>query len=116
MKLKSFNTFSVSESSSASSYKYQTLSGQITLYRLTSHSVVDLTQPGEYYVCDESAISSDILDNKGDNLYLTTVTCDADNIDTEKSQEECSRLSNPFIVAVKDESACEVTSIEPYKN
>lgn len=103
----------VNDSESAS-YEFEDLEGDITLFRLTSHSVVDLSEPGEFYVCDENDIDPDILDNKSNDLYLITVTTNSDNIDEEKSRSECDEKNNMFIVAVKDDSKCRLVSAAPF--
>ena len=43
-------------------------------------------------------------------MYLITVTCGSDNIDTNKSQQECDEKGTNSIVAVKDDSKCKVVS------
>lgn len=90
------------------------LSGEITLYRLTSHPVVDLSTPGEFYVCDESAIDPDLLEKNSGELFLITVKCDASNINMEQSEKECVILDNPNIIAVNNDSECEIISVVPY--
>jgi hypothetical protein len=90
--------------------------GDMTLYRLTSHPVVDLSAPGEYYVKSLEDVSPEFLDEKGDGDYfLITVKCPSDNIDMEKSEEECAKHNCDCIVAIKDDSRCEVVSVEPHK-
>lgn len=115
--IKSFGSFKVNEG--AMSYKYSDLieegNGVVTLYRLTSHPVVDLSEPGEFYVCDISSVDPNLLDKKGSEMFLITVRCDASNIDGPKSEQECEKLNNPCIVAVKDDKKCEVVSAVPYK-
>jgi hypothetical protein len=59
-------------------------SGTMTLYRLTSHPVVDLSAPGEFYVSKLEDVNPDLLENPGNELFLLTVECPADNVDTEK--------------------------------
>lgn len=116
MRLKRFNKFKINESVATES-KASTLTGEVTLYRLTSHPVVDLSQPGEYYVCDKGDIDPNILDKKeGSELYLITVTCDSSNIDLDKSEMEVANLRNDSIVAVKDDNKCKVISVTPYGN
>lgn len=116
MRLKKFNTFKINESVATES-KASTLTGEVTLYRLTSHPVVDLSEPGEYYVCDKGDLDPNLLDKKeGTELYLITVTCDANNIDLDKSEAEVAKLENDSIVAVKDDNACKVMSVTPYGN
>lgn len=121
MALKKFNKFKINESEEFMEAPVETgskaskLTGEVTLYRLTSHPVVDLSSPGEYYVCDKGDIDPNILDTKeGDELYLITVTCDSNNIDLDKSEMEVSNLGNDSIVAVKDDNSCKVISVTPY--
>ena len=115
MRLKKFNTFKINENVDAPSIKASELTGEVTLYRLTSHSVVDLSQPGEYYVCDKGDVDPSILDKKGGSeLYLITVTCDSSNIDLDKSEAEVAKTNNSSVVAIKDSNACEVVSVTPY--
>ena len=90
--------------------------GNITLYRLTSHPVVDLSAPGEYYVKSLEDVSPEFLDNKGGEYFLITVSCQSDNIDPTKSEEECAKHNCDGIVAVTDDTKCEIVSVEPYKN
>lgn len=116
MRIKKFNKFKINESVATES-KASTLTGEVTLYRLTSHPVVDLSQPGEYYVCDKGDIDPNILDkSEGSELYLITVTCDSSNIDLDKSEMEIANLGNDSIVAVKNDNACKVISVTPYGN
>jgi hypothetical protein len=91
-------------------------SGTMTLYRLTSHPVVDLSAPGEFYVSKLEDVNPDLLENPGNELFLLTVECPADNVDTEKSEQECAKHDCECIVAVKDDTKCEVIKVEPYKN
>jgi len=90
-------------------------SGKTTLYRLTSHSVVDLSAPGEFYVSNKNDVDPELLENKGDELFLITVECDNENIDKEKSELECAKHDCDCIVVVKDYTKCEVVKVEPYK-
>jgi hypothetical protein len=91
-------------------------SGDMTLYRLTSHPVVDLSQPGEFYVSKMEDVNPDLLENReGDDLYLITVTCPASNIDDEMSEVECAKHNCECIVVVKDDAQCQVVKVEPYK-
>lgn len=115
--IKSFSSFNpINESeATANRYKFQSLTGDVTLFRLTSHPVVDLSEPGEYYVCDKADVNPDLLDKKGDEMFLITITTNSNNIDTNKSQQECDKLNNPSIVAIKDDSQCEVISATPFK-
>lgn len=97
--------------------KASELTGEVTLYRLSSHSVVDLSSPGEYYVCDKADVDPSILDKKeGSELYLITVKTNSDNIDVDASESEASKLGNESIVAVKDSKKCKVLGVTPYGN
>lgn len=110
MKIFRFNNYNnINEGCKAAS-----LSGSITLYRLTSHDVVDLSNPGEYYVCDKADISPDFLEKKGEYLYLITVECDSSNVDVSASESECAKLGADCIVAVKNDDQCDVITVEPY--
>ena len=91
-------------------------SGTMTLYRLTSHPVVDLSAPGEFYVSKLEDVDPDLLENPGTELFLLTVECPVDNVDTEKSEQECAKHNCECIIAVKDDTKCEVVKVEPYKN
>lgn len=116
--VKNFNLFineDIDNESTSMECKCSSLSGEITLYRLTAHPVVDLSTPGEFYVCDESAIDPDLLERReGDELFLITVKCDASNINMEQSEKECFILENPNIIAVNNDSDCEIISVVPY--
>ena len=90
-------------------------SGSMTLYRLTSHPVVDLSAPGEFYVSKLEDVDPDLLENPGNELFLLTVECPADNVDKEKSEQECAKHNCECIIAVKDDTKCEVVKVEPYK-
>jgi len=115
--IKSFKKFKINENAEASvASKAAEMTGEVTLYRLTSHPVVDLSEPGEFYFSDMDKVNPDFLENKtSDELYLITVKCDSSNIDVEKSEMECANLDCDCIIAVKDDKACEVISVEPYK-
>jgi len=90
--------------------------GSMTLYRLTSHPVVDLSAPGEFYVSKIEDVNPDFLENKeGDELFLITVTCPSENVDSEKSEQECAKHNCETIVAVKDDTQCEVVKVEPFQ-
>ena len=112
MGLKKFNDFKLNEAVNVN--KASKLKGKVTLYRLTSHHVVDLSRPGEYYVCDKSDVDADLLNKKGKDLYLITVTCDESNIDLDNSDKECAKLDCDCIVSVKDDEKCEIVSVVPY--
>ena len=111
MRIKKFNNFGINEAKSEASK----LKGEVTLYRLTSHSVVDLSQPGEFYVAKKSDVNPDLLDKRGKDLYLITVKCDSSNIDLDESEKESAKLNCDCIVVVKDDNKCEVISVEPYQ-
>lgn len=116
--INSFKKFKINENDSVDSpsCKASSLTGEVTLYRLTSHPVVDLSQPGEFYFSDSSKVNSEFLKNKESNeLFLITVKCNSSNIDIEKSEMECGKLSCDCVVAVKDDKSCEIISVEPYK-
>jgi len=117
--INSFKKFKINENDSVdspSSCKASSLTGEVTLYRLTSHKVLDLSAPGEFYFSDMDNVNPEFLKNKDSNeLFLITVKCDSSNIDLEKSEMECGKLSCDCVVAVKDDKACEVISVEPYK-
>ena len=117
--INSFKNFKINENidsaETPSSYKASSLTGEVTLYRLTSHSVLDLSEPGEFYFSDREKVNPDFLENKGSELYLITAKCDSSNIDVQKSEMECGKLDCDCIVAVKDDSKVEVLSVEPYK-
>ena len=60
-------------------------------------------------------VNPDLLENPGTELFLLTVECPADNVDKEKSEQECAKHNCECIVAVKDDTKCEVVKVEPYK-
>lgn len=114
--INSFKNFKINENSeSPVTCKASELTGEVTLYRLTSHAVVDMSEPGEFYFSDKEKVNPEFLENKGTDLYLITAKCDASNIDLDKSEMECGKLDCDCIVAVKDDSKVEVLSVEPYK-
>lgn len=84
------------------------------LYRLSSHHVVDLKEPGHFFVKSMEDINPDLLENKGDELYLITVKCDKDNIDLDKSELETAKQDCECIV-VKDDEKLELVSVEPFE-
>ena len=90
-------------------------SGSMTLYRLTSHPVIDLSAPGEFYVSKLEDVNPDLLENPGTELFLLTVECPSDNIDYDISEQECAKHNCECIVAVKDDTKCEVVKVEHYK-
>ena len=108
MKIKKFN-----ESSSSKAAK---LEGNVKLYRLASHSVIDLSNPGDFYFTSKSSIDPEILTRKGKDLYLITVKTDSSNIDIDKSEKECAKRNINDIVVVKNDKKCEVIKAEPFKN
>ncbi len=89
--------------------------GEVTLYRLTSHPVIDLSSPGEYYVDSLDAVDPSLLNKPGSSLFLITVKCNSSNIDDDASEKESAKLGNDNIIVVKEDSTCEVISVEPYK-
>lgn len=115
--IKSFNSFKINENAeSPVACKASELIGEVTLYRLTSHAVVDMSEPGEFYFTDREKVNPDFLENKSSSeLYLIIAKCDSSNIDVEKSEIECVKLRCDCIVAVKDDTKVEVLSVEPYK-
>lgn len=89
--------------------------GDLTLYRLTSHPVVDLSAPGEFYVKSVDDLNPDFLENKeGDELFVITVTCPSSNINAEKSEAECARHNCDSIVSVNDDTQCDIVEVKPY--
>lgn len=107
MKIKRFNE--------SLSIKAENIDGEITLYRLSSHSVIDLSEPGEYYVTSKSELDPEMLKNKkSKELFIIKVKTDSSNIDLEKSEKECSKFNNTKIVAVKNDNKCKLISVEPY--
>lgn len=88
--------------------------GSVRLYRLTSHSVVDLNDPGEFYVKSKKDIDPKMLDKKGKDLFILTVDCPSSNIDLDKSDKE-SALHNCKVYVVKDSKKCEVIKVEAFK-
>ncbi len=115
--IRSFKSFKINENAeSPVACRAAEMTGEVTLYRLTSHPVVDMSEPGEFYFSDMEKVNPDFLENKTSNeLFLITVKCDSSNIDVEKSEMECGKLECDCIVAVKDDKVCEVVSVEPYK-
>jgi hypothetical protein len=115
MRLKKFGQFKINENAEAPvKSKVSELTGEVTLYRLTSHPAVDMEKPGKYYIADKGDLNPDLLDDPSGDLYLITVTCDSSNIDLDESEKECAKLDCDCIVAVKDDTKCEVRSVEPY--
>jgi hypothetical protein len=114
MKLKKFNNFKLNENLEGLQDTNMATTGEITLYRLTSHSVVDLNDPGEFYVNSPESVDPKLLDKPGQDLFLITVTTDGSNIDTEGSEKEAAKQDNEAIVMVKDSTKCEIVTIVPY--
>jgi hypothetical protein len=112
MRLKKFNNFINEDITDI----YEKEVGDKILYRLTSHPVIDLASPGEYYVDTLDAVDPSLLENPSDSLFLITVKCDSSNINEEESEKESAKLGNDNVIVVKEDSACEVISVEPYKN
>lgn len=116
MILKKFNDFRLNEDlEGPQDINLEQPQGDVTLYRLTSHSVVDLNDPGEFYVSSQDAVDPKLLDKPGTDLFLITITTDSTNIDSEKSKQESQKLGNESVVAVKDSTKCEVINIVPFK-
>lgn len=113
MRLKNFSNYQ--KVYEAFESKASKLSGQVTLYRLTSHSVVDLSDPGEFYVASLEDVDPNLLEKKGSELFLITVKTDSSNIDLDESEKECAKHNSDSIVSVKDSEKCEVVKVEPYK-
>jgi len=114
MKLKKFNNFLNESLEGPQDTVVDTPTGEVTLYRLTSHSVVDLNDPGEFYVNSQESLDPSLLDKPGTDLFVITVTTDGSNIDTEGSEKEATKHNNESIVMVKDSTKCEVVTIVPY--
>jgi len=116
MRLKKFGQFKINENVAEAPVRSKAaeLTGEVTLYRLTSHPTVDMENPGKYYVSDKSELNPELLDDPSGDLYLITVTCDSSNIDLDESEKESAKLDCDCVVAVKDDKSCEVLSVEPY--
>lgn len=115
MALKKFNQFLNENLEGSEDMAPEKPTGPVTLYRLTSHSVVDLNDPGEFYVDNLEAVDPSLLENPGQDLFLLTVTTDSSNIDEEGSKAEAEKLGNESIIMVKNSALCEVEKVEPYK-
>lgn len=115
MALKKFNQFLNENLEGSEDMAPKKPTGPVTLYRLTSHSVVDLNDPGEFYVDNLEAVDPSLLEKPGQDLFLLTVTTDSSNIDEEGSKAEAEKLGNESIIMVKDSALCEVEKVEPYK-
>lgn len=113
MALKKFNSFQVNENVDVQAAPE---TGEITLYRLTSHSVVDLNDPGEFYVSNREAVTPELLDKKGSEMFLLIVKTDVSNIDNEASKREAESHGNDAIVVVKDSTLCSVVSVVPFQS
>ena len=98
--------------------KCHDLSGEVELYRLTSHPVVDLSEPGEYYVSDLNAVSPELLDNphSGEELFVITVKTDSSNIDCDRSDQTCQEKSCDSCICVVDDSKCKIVDVKPFEN
>ena len=114
MKLKKFNNFLNENLEGPQDTVIDTPTGEMTLYRLTSHSVVDLNDPGEFYVNSPEAVDPKLLDKPGQDLFLITVTTDASNIDAEGTEREAAKHDSDSIVVVKDSTKCEIVTVVPY--
>jgi len=116
MALKKFNSFQINEDFDNQIEATEIATGETTLYRLTSHSVIDLNDPGEFYFSNKEAVTPDLLDNKGSELFLLTVKTDVSNIDKEASEKEAVSHGNESIVVVKDSTLCSVVSVAPFQS
>lgn len=114
MKLKKFNNFLNENLEGPQDTVVDTPTGEVTLYRLTSHSVVDLNDPGEFYVNSPESVDPSLLDKPGPDLFLITVTTDGSNIDVEGSKAEAEKQGNDAVVMVKDSTKCEIVTVVPY--
>ena len=114
MKLKKFNNFLNENLEGPQDTVVDTPTGEVTLYRLTSHSVVDLNDPGEFYVNSPESVDPSLLDKPGQDLFLITVTTDGSNIDIEGSKAEAEKQGNDAVVMVKDSTKCEIVTVVPY--
>jgi hypothetical protein len=114
MKLKKFNNFLNENLEGPQDTVVDTPTGEVTLYRLTSHSVVDLNDPGEFYVNSPESVDPRLLDKPGQDLFLITVTTDGSNIDVEGSKAEAEKQGNDAVVMVKDSTKCEIVTVVPY--
>jgi hypothetical protein len=99
-----FGSFSVNENKGES----------VTLYRLTSHSVVDLNDPGEFYVKNKKDVDPKMLEKKGKVLFLITVKCSESNIDLDGSDKESAK-HNKKVIVVKDSKKCDIVEVVPFK-
>jgi hypothetical protein len=86
----------------------------LLLYRLSSHHIIDLKEPGDFYVKSLSDVNPDLLKKSSDELYLITVKSDKENIDLDKSEAETVKQGCECVV-VKDDSKLELVSVEPFK-
>ncbi len=117
MKLKKFDSFlneDLQDLQGPQDSIVDTPTGEVTLYRLTSHSVVDLNDPGEFYVNSPESVDPNLLDKKGIELFLITVTTDASNIDVDGSEKEAAKHDNESIIMVKDSTLCDIVTVVPY--
>ncbi len=106
MKIKRFNE--------AATEKHE----NVNLYRLSAYPVIDLSEPGDYYVTSKSALDSKLLKSKGKkgDLYVINVKTNSNNIDLDKSDVERAKFNNNKIVVVKDDKKCELIKVEPFKD
>ena len=105
MKVQRFNSFKINESDQS----------EMTLYRLSSHSVIDFENPGSYYFSNREDVDPNVLDKNSNMYYLLTVKCPASNVDSDKTQAEVEKTGVDSIVAVRDEKNCKVITAEPYQ-
>lgn len=104
MNIVKFGSFLVNESSGVN----------VTLYRLTSNSIVNLNDPGEFYVKNRKDICPEMLEKSTRELYLITVSTLESNINIDDSEKE-SALHNKSVVVVKDSKKCEIVEVVPFK-
>lgn len=104
MDIVKFGNFSINEAKSE----------DVTLYRLTSHSVVDLNDPGEFYVKSKGDVDPKMLGKKGKDLFLIKVKCPDSNIDLDESDKESAK-HNKKVIVVKDSKKCDIIEVVPFK-
>ena len=112
MRLNKFNNFkSMNESSVASAPACRSLSGRVTLYRLSP--VVDAGKPGKWWFTNKEELSVDHLDNADpDGKYIViTGTTDATNIDCDLSEQECAEVGSPNVIHVVNDSLIKINSL-----
>jgi hypothetical protein len=118
MRIKGFNKFNEAVNEAKKSKIAKVVDdghSKVVLYRLTSHPVLDLSQPGDYYLYVKADIDPSMLDKKGKEMFIITVSTSSSNIDLDKSEIECAKHDLDSVVVVKDDKKCEVVSVEPYK-